>query len=251
VITPVAEPRASEPWDGTTRPQRLTGGGRFLTDVILELGLADRERVEQAIETARVQGNTPEAVLVESGAISQMALSRAIAQRHSLDHLDLSTYAVDMTAANLVKAAAAKRYEAVPVARIGENGLLVAMADPANVLAVDDIALMTGHEVRAAVASREDILGLIQRHVAPRRRGGQHHGGRGDRPRARRDRRPARLGRRGAGHQARQPDHRPGGRAGRLGHPHGSRRHAAARALPDRRGARGDDDRCRGAWSAA
>jgi type IV pilus assembly protein PilB len=163
VITPVAEPRASEPWDGTTRPQRLTGGGRFLTDVILELGLADRERVEQAIETARVQGNTPEAVLVESGAISQMALSRAIAQRHSLDHLDLSTYAVDMTAANLVKAAAAKRYEAVPVARIGENGLLVAMADPANVLAVDDIALMTGHEVRAAVASREDILGLIQR----------------------------------------------------------------------------------------
>jgi type IV pilus assembly protein PilB len=51
----------------------------------------------------------------------------------------------------------------VPVAYAGERALVVAMADPANVLAVDDIALMTGHEVRAAVASREDILGLIQR----------------------------------------------------------------------------------------
>ncbi len=162
VISAVEEHQPPASWDGITRPQRLSGA-RFLTDVILELGLADRERVEQAVETARVQSTTPEAVLVDSGAITQMALSRAIAQRHNLDHLDLSTYAVDMSAANLVKAAAAKRYEAVPVARIGENGLLVAMADPANVLAVDDIALMTGHEVRAAVASRDDILGLIQR----------------------------------------------------------------------------------------
>ena len=50
-----------------------------------------------------------------------------------------------------------------PVAFVGDRALLVAMADPANVLAVDDIALMTGYEVRAAVASREDISALIAR----------------------------------------------------------------------------------------
>ena len=48
-----------------------------------------------------------------------------------------------MAAANLLASAAAKRYEAVPVAFAGERALLVAMADPANVLAIDDIALMT------------------------------------------------------------------------------------------------------------
>ena len=58
-----------------------------------------------------------------------------------------------MAAANLLSSAAAKRYEAVPVAFADERTLLVAMADPANVLAVDDIALMTGYEVRPAVAS--------------------------------------------------------------------------------------------------
>ena len=68
-----------------------------------------------------------------------------------------------MAAANLLGTAAAKRYEAVPVAYVDERTLLVAMADPANVLAIDDIAIMTGLEVRAAVASREDISGLIGR----------------------------------------------------------------------------------------
>ena len=68
-----------------------------------------------------------------------------------------------MGAANLISSAAAKRYEAVPVQFIGDRGLLVAMADPANVLAVDDIALMTGYEVRPAVASREDITALVAR----------------------------------------------------------------------------------------
>ncbi len=68
-----------------------------------------------------------------------------------------------MGAANLITSAAAKRYEAVPVAFIGERVLLVAMADPSNVLAVDDISLMTGYEVRTAVASREDLAALVSR----------------------------------------------------------------------------------------
>ena len=80
-----------------------------------------------------------------------------------------------MSAANLINPQAAKRYEAVPVGFVGKHTLLIAMADPANVLAVDDIALMTGYEVRVAVASREDIATLIWRqsrleHVAARPR---------------------------------------------------------------------------------
>ncbi len=148
--------------DGVTRPQ-TRGGARFLTDVIVELGLVGRDRVEQAVATARTTSATPEAVLVESGALTQTALSRAIAERHGLDHLDLTVFQVDMAAANLINSGAARRYEAVPVGYVGDRGLIVAMADPANVLAIDDIALMTGFEVRVAVASREDIAGLISR----------------------------------------------------------------------------------------
>jgi type IV pilus assembly protein PilB len=161
---PAAGNERSADWNGITPPRRTGGGSaRFLTDVIVELGFVDRPRVEQAVEAARATGTTPEHVLLDQGALSQDNLARAVAERHGLDHLDLSVFAVDMSAANLVAPQAAKRYEAVPVSFAGERGLLIAMADPANVLAVDDIALMTGYEVRVAVASREDIATLISR----------------------------------------------------------------------------------------
>ncbi|HEX2104071.1 MAG TPA: ATPase, T2SS/T4P/T4SS family [Solirubrobacteraceae bacterium] len=149
--------------DGITRPRQRHGGPRFLTDVIVALGFTERERADAAVEAARAAATTPEDVLLEWRAITQDQLARAVAERNGLDHLDLAAFHVDMAAANLLSSAAAKRYEAVPVAFTGERGLLVAMADPTNVLAIDDVSLMTGYEVRPAVASREDIAGLVAR----------------------------------------------------------------------------------------
>jgi type IV pilus assembly protein PilB len=160
------QPEHHEPdphWDGVVPPRVRHAGPRFLTDVIVELGFAARERVDEAIEHARHAGATPEEVLLEWGALGQEDLARAIAERNGLDFLDLDAFHVDMAAVNLVSSAAAKRYEALPVAFIGDRALRVAMADPANVLAIDDIALMTGYEVRPSVASREDIAALVSR----------------------------------------------------------------------------------------
>jgi type IV pilus assembly protein PilB len=148
---------------GVTPPRRRGGSGRFLTDVLVDLGFATQERVEQAVEEARSAGVQPEKVLLDASAISSEQLSRAIAERYGLDHLDLSVFNVDMGAANLLNAASAKRYGAVPVAYVDEKTLLVAMSDPANVLAVDDIALMTHLDVKPAVAAAEDIAALISR----------------------------------------------------------------------------------------
>jgi len=153
----------SEQWTGITTPSRRGSSPRFLTDVIVDLGLVPREKVEKAIETSRGTGAMPERVLLDSGALTQDGLTRALAERYGLDHLDLGIFSVDMSAANLVSSTAAKRYQAVPVGFAGEGTLLVAMADPSNVLAVDDIAIMTGYEVRVAVAPPEDIANLISR----------------------------------------------------------------------------------------
>jgi type IV pilus assembly protein PilB len=155
---PDLEPERST---GITPPTQRGGSGRFLTDVIADLGFADAARVEAAVETARTAGQTPEMVLLTAGDITQDQLSRAVAERYGLDHLDLNVFQVDMGAANLISSSAARRYDAVPVSFVDERTLLVVMADPANVLAVDDVAIMTGLEVRPAVASREDIAALI------------------------------------------------------------------------------------------
>ncbi|HUA05841.1 MAG TPA: ATPase, T2SS/T4P/T4SS family [Solirubrobacteraceae bacterium] len=156
-------PASSQATMGVTPPRRRGGSSRFLTDVVVELGFADADTVNRAVEAGRSASVPPERMLLDQQAITAEQLSRAIAERYGLDHLDLGIFKVDMSAANLLSAAAAKRYGAVPVSYIDEHTLMLAMSDPANVLAVDDIALLTHLDVRPAVASAEDINALIMR----------------------------------------------------------------------------------------
>jgi type IV pilus assembly protein PilB len=149
-------------WDGVTHPSGA-GGSRPLAEVIVEMGLVPAEQVREAIELARAQHSAPEQVLLADGALTSDGLARALAERYSLDHLDLSIYKVDMGAANMISTAAARRYQAVPVAFVDSRTLVLAMVDPSNVLAVDDIAIMTGCEVRPAVAAAEDVMALVGR----------------------------------------------------------------------------------------
>ncbi len=149
--------------NGITTPSRRGGSGRVLTDVIVDLGFVEREAMDEAVEMAHAAGSAAERVLVSTGAITESDLARAVAERFGLDYFDLQLYRVDPDAAKLVTPAAIKRYQAVPVAFSSDRTLLVAMADPANVLAVDDIAVMTGYEVRPAVASASDIESVLQK----------------------------------------------------------------------------------------
>jgi type IV pilus assembly protein PilB len=149
--------------NGITAPVRRGHSGRFVTDVIVELGYATRERVDEVISEARSAGRSPEALLREQNVIDGDQLARATAERYGLDHIDLNTYKVDMGAANLIPIAAARRFGAIPVGYDDPETLLVAMSDPANVLAVDDIQMMTGLHCRVAVGAEDDVHALISR----------------------------------------------------------------------------------------
>jgi len=148
---------------GLTAPLQRGRSSGFITDVIVDLGFVPAERAKQAIEEARTAGMPPEALLLQQGAINGDQLSRAVAERYGLDHIDLSIYPVDMAAANLITVGTARRYRALPVGFVDKQTLLVAMGDPTNVLAVDDIQLATGLDCRVAVAAEDDIEALITR----------------------------------------------------------------------------------------
>jgi type IV pilus assembly protein PilB len=151
------------PGDGLTAPQRKAGGSRFITDVIVEMGYLPRERVDQAVEQGKATGRAAEQVLLEAAAITGDQLARATAQRFGLHHADLTIYKADVGALNLISSQAARRLNAVPIGFDDRGQLMVAMSDPSNVLALDDLKLMTGHEVRPVVASPDDIQGQISR----------------------------------------------------------------------------------------
>jgi type IV pilus assembly protein PilB len=148
---------------GLIPPMHRGHTGGFITDAVVELGYATREQAEQAITQSRTAGRRPEELLLEMGAIDSEQLSRATAERYGLDFVDLALFEVDMGAANLISAKSARRHQVLPVAFVDESTLLLAMADPTNLMALDDVQMATGLSCAVAVTPGHDIEGLISK----------------------------------------------------------------------------------------
>jgi type IV pilus assembly protein PilB len=150
------------PVSGLTPPTKRSGVKRRIGDVIVQLGFAERELVEQVVENGRREGLPLGQALIEEGIVNSGQLAQALAERNGLDYVDLNVFDVDKGAAAMIDVAKARRYQTIPIAFLAEHTLLVATADPANLLALDDITMATGYEVRRAVASPEHIDALIE-----------------------------------------------------------------------------------------
>ena len=130
--------------------------------MIVQLGFAERERVERVVQRGAPATACPLGqALIDAGIVDSAQLAQALAERNGLDYVDLNVFDVDKGATSMIDGAKARRYRTIPIAFLAERTLLVATADPANLLALDDITMATGYEVRRAVASPEDIDALI------------------------------------------------------------------------------------------
>ncbi|MBA3807052.1 MAG: Flp pilus assembly complex ATPase component TadA [Solirubrobacterales bacterium] len=159
-------PRQSgENANGLYSPKNPGRSTRMIGEVVVDLGFADRETVEEAVTAAGEQGRPTGLVLVERGILRHDQLARVVAERFGLDFIDLSVYDLDVGATNLVSAETAKRYQALPVGFTDDGAVLLAMANPTNVLTIDDISMMTGRRIRPAAASVEDLNLLLTRLV--------------------------------------------------------------------------------------
>src|SRR5947209_18079438 len=148
---------------GLIPPTRRGRSQRLLGDVIVDMGFALRDAVEKAVTDAREQQRTTGQVLIESGLLRRDQLARALAERFGVDYIDLSVFDIDVGAVNLVDVEVAKRYQAVPVGYLADKTVLLAMADPTNVITLDEMAMITGLKIRPAAAAPEDITALISR----------------------------------------------------------------------------------------
>ncbi len=148
---------------GVTPPSNPDRRGVFLADVVVELGLADQETIDSATKAAQEAEKSLERYLLDAGILDEERLSRAIAERNGLDHVDLDRFEVDMEAAELVSRSVALRYSAVPVALASDGALIVAVEDPFDTLGINDIEVMTRSQVRPAIATASGINALIER----------------------------------------------------------------------------------------
>jgi type IV pilus assembly protein PilB len=134
-----------------------------LGTLLLERGLVTEEQLETALEEQRQSRKSLGRVLIDAGIVSEGDLVSTLAARIGLEFVDLVDYSIDPSAVGLISDSLARRFQAVPIGW-EENRLVVAMADPSNVVAIDDIRTITGAEVRTVVATRGAILEAIEKY---------------------------------------------------------------------------------------
>jgi type IV pilus assembly protein PilB len=131
-----------------------------LGQILIELGLITPEQLDTALEEHQ---KTPKAlgrVLIDLGMIREADLVRALAEQVGLEFVDLTDTQIDPASTALLPEALARRYRALPIGD-RDGKLLVAMSDPANVYALDDIRTITGRDVQPVVATSADVEAAI------------------------------------------------------------------------------------------
>ena len=134
---------------------------KSLTNLLIEDGLVTQEQLVEALDKKAESGKSLARTLVEMGVVSETKLTEVLAQHLGLEFVDLGTYHVDMTAVALLDERIASRHLAIPLG-YDDGVLIVAMADPTNIFALDDIKMYTGQQIRPVVATKGDIEDAIR-----------------------------------------------------------------------------------------
>lgn len=138
---------------------------RRLGRLLVEEGVITQEQLAEGLEAASTTNKTLITALDDLGHASETVIARAIAERMGLDYVDLADYDIDPDAAIRLSSDLARRHNVLPI-KIEDNELLLAMSDPANLIAIDDLRIVTGYEVRPVVATESDLHHAIDKFAA-------------------------------------------------------------------------------------
>ncbi len=147
-------PGATAGWVPTPR--------RRLGDIVVDAMWVPRTVVEEMVEEARSMGRPIGQLLLDRNLITSEQLGQAIAERFGLPYLSIRQAEIDLRAATMVDTVTARRLRSLPIA-FDDDTLVVAMVDPGNIVALDDIAMLTGQRVRPIVVGDEDLEVVLKR----------------------------------------------------------------------------------------
>ncbi len=128
-------------------------------EILLSHNVITIDQLRQALEVQRQSKGRLGRVLVEMGVIGERQLARAVAQQWGLPYTELAEDSVNPDVARLIPGYLAQRHGVIAVDR-KQDRLVVAMPDPSNVVAIDDIRLLTGLDVEIIIASPDDVARL-------------------------------------------------------------------------------------------
>jgi type IV pilus assembly protein PilB len=127
-----------------------------LGEILVKENLINQDQLKKALEFQKQNGGRLGAVLVKMGIVTDDEVTAVLSRQYGVPSINLKYYEVDPQVTKLIPQETAIRYQIVPLSRVGST-LTIAMTDPTNVFAMDDIKFMTGFNVEPVVASESAI----------------------------------------------------------------------------------------------
>jgi type IV pilus assembly protein PilB len=134
-----------------------------LGDMLRDQGLISDEQLRKALEQQKSGGGRLGYHLVQMGFVSEEQVTGCLSRQFGVPSVSLATYGIDREVIKLIPMEVAKKYLVVPISRVGMT-LTVAMADPSNVFAIDDIKFMTGYNIEPVVAAEAGVIEAIKKY---------------------------------------------------------------------------------------
>jgi type IV pilus assembly protein PilB len=134
--------------------------GLWLGQLLVKAGVVSEKQLADAVEVHRATGSPLGRVLVDLGYATQGAVLSVMATQIGIEYIDFGEKRPEPAAVAIVPKELALRYTLMPIA-IRDDILVVAMADPQNVLALDDVRIITKREIKPAISTKDDILAAI------------------------------------------------------------------------------------------
>ncbi|PKK82220.1 MAG: type II secretion system protein GspE [candidate division Zixibacteria bacterium HGW-Zixibacteria-1] len=134
-------------------------------DILIEKGLITNEQLETALKEQEKTGRKIGQILVESGMITETELIDTISERLKIPRISLESMVIDPSVIGLVPVEVARRYCLIPAFKIGDN-LTVAMSDPLNIIAIEELKYLTKCDVKRVVAPRTEINAAIDQYYS-------------------------------------------------------------------------------------
>jgi type IV pilus assembly protein PilB len=133
-----------------------------LGGMLREQGLITEEQLTKALEEQKAKGGRLGYHLVQMGFITEEEVTNCLSRQFGVPSVNLSTYEIQPEVIKVIPVDVSKKYLVVPIGRVGAT-LTVAMSDPSNVFAIDDIKFMTGYNVEPVVASEVGVIEAIKK----------------------------------------------------------------------------------------
>ncbi|HEX4930718.1 MAG TPA: ATPase, T2SS/T4P/T4SS family [Gaiellaceae bacterium] len=134
-----------------------------LGSLLLRDGAITLDQLEASLAEKEANGGRLGEILVRHGFASSSQVARALADQHGLDYLDLGRFEVDPAATSLLPENIARRLGALPISFAEDDVVLIAVSDPTDVIASDDLRLALGLQIRLAVVSADDLTRTRER----------------------------------------------------------------------------------------